>query len=192
MPDINAFKTAALEQGFQEPEIDEFIGQVSPLLEQGFGQQRGGTAGLSSANFGSSTAGGILPFNAPVTQPFGARNPQLERFSGGVNLGADLAVPRGTPLKAPEGDWVVVDSFSGAKEGRRSTNSGSGNTITLQNRLDGSTVTYEHLSKSPLPPGTLVKGGDTVALSGSTGNSTGPHASIISRDESGRLRDALK
>ena len=127
--------------------------------------------------------------DAPLTQRFGNRNPKLERFSGGINQGADFAVPRGTPLFLPEGQWEVRETFNKAREGNRRTNNGSGNVTRVRNTRTGEELLYEHLSVAPHKLGTILKGGEVAGLSGNTGNSTGPHASIAFRDARGRLRD---
>lgn len=135
--------------------------------------------------------GEILPGKNRLTQRFGNRNP-IEKFSGGVNRGVDFGVPRGTAVSVPQGDWVVVEAFGGAREGRRNTNSGYGNSVKLKNRKTGETLRFSHLSKVGVRPGQTVSGGQVVATSGNTGNSTGPHLDIEMTDGRGRLVDITK
>lgn len=126
-----------------------------------------------------------------VTQAFGNRNPNLEIFSGGTNLGTDFAVKKGTPLGLPPGQWQVVDTFNTAREGNRGANSGSGNLVRVVNTQTGESLAFEHLDRVAVRPGQVVPGGTVVGTSGNTGNSTGPHASIPYKDSRGQYRDIL-
>lgn len=125
-----------------------------------------------------------------VTQPFGNRS-SIEKFSGGVNLGADFRVTTGTPLAAPSGEWKVVTASPGF-------NQGSGNIAKIQNTKTGETLGFEHLSNIGVKPGEVITGGTVIGLSGGDqggsgmGNSTGAHASIPYQDAQGRYQDVLK
>lgn len=138
----------------------------------------------------SSAQGSILPGKAPLTQTFGNRS-SIEAFSKGVNLGADFGVKRGTPMALPPGEWEVMTTFSGAKEGQRNANKGSGNLVKVINSRTGEMLTFEHLSGVAVKPGQKISGGTVVGLSGNTGNSTGPHASIPYQDPSGKYHDIM-
>lgn len=126
-----------------------------------------------------------------MTQKFGNYNPGVEKHSGGINLGADFATPTGTPLRVPEGRWQVVEAYGGAREGDGEANYGSGNTVALRNMMTGETLKFEHLSSIGVQPGQEIDGGAVVALSGNTGNSTGPHSSIVYVDPQGRYQDIM-
>lgn len=113
-----------------------------------------------------STAGGpppdgatgwVSPAAGPVTSRFGPR-------LGEVHEGIDIAVPVGTPVLAAQdgtvaavgpaegfGRWVVLDHPSGLR------------------------TVYGHLSTEQVLIGQPVRAGETVALSGNTGDSSGPH-----------------
>ena len=78
--------------------------------------------------------------------------------------GADIAVPEGTPVK-PVAPGVV--SFSGFRPGY-------GNMVIIAHD-DGMVTLYGHNSASFVMEGERVGAGSTIALSGSTGRSTGPH-----------------
>jgi murein DD-endopeptidase MepM/ murein hydrolase activator NlpD len=129
----------------------------------------------------------------PITQKFGNLNP-IEKFSGGFNRGTDFATPAGTKVSVPSGEWTVAEAFGGAKSGGvgNSTNKGWGNSVKLVNRLTGETLRFSHLSSVNLKPGQIVKAGEVVGLTGSTGNSTGPHLDVEATNSNGRLIDVLQ
>jgi murein DD-endopeptidase MepM/ murein hydrolase activator NlpD len=81
-----------------------------------------------------------------------------------MHTGIDITMPRGTPLHATA-DGVV--SFA-------DRNGGNGNIVVIEHGHGLSTV-YAHNSKNSVKAGQAVKRGEVIALSGSTGVSTGPH-----------------
>lgn len=100
---------------------------------------------------------GKIPYGMPIK----GRLTQASR-SGHVAL--DLAAPVGTPVKATMSGRVVYAGWN---------NQGYGNLVIVEN---GKYRTYyAHLSKIPVQVGQMVQAGATIALSGNTGNSTGPH-----------------
>lgn len=78
--------------------------------------------------------------------------------------GIDIAIPTGTPVK-PVASGTVV--FSGSR-------SGYGNTVVVEHD-DGIVTLYAHNSQILVTEGQPVTVESTLALSGSTGRSTGPH-----------------
>lgn len=101
--------------------------------------------------------------------------------------GVDLATPEDVELATPDAGWWVVDSrFVTREDGSPSY----GNWVAISRR-DGLTLGFAHLSRrllsrsdEPLPAGTRF------ALTGNTGNSSGPHVHIrATRD--GRSIDPL-
>ena len=96
--------------------------------------------------------------------PYGPRVHPITRRRK-FHHGIDVALPKGSILKAPADGEVVHKGFS--KSG--------GNTLILKHAKDLYTV-YYHLQKpSALAVGAKVVQGDPIALSGNTGASTGPH-----------------
>lgn len=78
--------------------------------------------------------------------------------------GIDIAIPAGTPVR-PVASGVVVYS---------DTRSGYGNTVVVEH--EGGIITlYAHNSRTLVAEGQAVTTESTVALSGSSGRSTGPH-----------------
>lgn len=134
----------------------------------------------------------VIPTDTKVTQSFGNRNP-IERFSNGINRGTDFSVKVNTPLSVPAGDWMVAESFNGASGGGvgNSSNRGYGNSVVLVNRMTGERIRYSHLNSVNAKPGQLVKSGDVIAYSGSTGNSTGPHLDVEYYNSQGQLSNIL-
>ncbi|MCT7351045.1 LysM peptidoglycan-binding domain-containing M23 family metallopeptidase [Streptomyces sp. 15-116A] len=85
-------------------------------------------------------------------------------WSSGYHTGVDFSVPTGTSLKAVGGGTVVSAGWAGAY----------GNQVVIKLN-DGYYAQYAHLSSLSVSAGQTVTAGQQVGLSGSTGNSTGPH-----------------
>ncbi|MFE6359215.1 peptidoglycan DD-metalloendopeptidase family protein [Streptomyces sp. NPDC057806] len=85
-------------------------------------------------------------------------------WSSGYHTGADFVVPTGTSLKAVGAGTVVSAGWAGAY----------GNQVVIR-LADGHYAQYAHLSSLSVSSGQSVTAGQQVGLSGSTGNSTGPH-----------------
>jgi murein DD-endopeptidase MepM/ murein hydrolase activator NlpD len=85
-------------------------------------------------------------------------------WSSGYHTGVDFVVPTGTSLKAVGAGTVVSAGWAGAY----------GNQVVIQ-LADGHYAQYAHLSSLSVSAGQTVTAGQQVGLSGSTGNSTGPH-----------------
>ncbi|NLM70152.1 MAG: peptidoglycan DD-metalloendopeptidase family protein [Firmicutes bacterium] len=83
-----------------------------------------------------------------------------ERFHTGV----DFAVNSGVPIRAAAEGTVVVSEDA----------NGYGLTVVIEHG-DGLSTLYAHASKLLVKPGQKVRAGETIALVGSTGLSTGPH-----------------
>ncbi|MEV2216827.1 M23 family metallopeptidase [Streptomyces sp. NPDC050997] len=83
--------------------------------------------------------------------------------------GQDFAVPSGTRVMAAHGGTVVKAGGNGAGDGPA-----YGNAIVIRHG-NGTYSQYAHLSRIDVNIGQIVKTGQRIALSGSTGNSSGPH-----------------
>ena len=92
-----------------------------------------------------------------VSSPFGMRN-------GRLHTGVDFRTPTGTTIKASDGGTVIQAGWNG----------GYGYCITIDHG-NGEKTLYAHLSKINVSVGQSVYKDQTIALSGNTGNSTGPH-----------------
>lgn len=110
---------------------------------------------------GSPLAGPLL-----VTQPFGARPEVYAKFKLPGHDGLDLRAETGTAVRAVDDGTVGLASDKGA--------------YGLHYRLVhpwGESV-YAHLSKQLVSQGQRVARGQTIGLSGNTGNSDGPHLHV--------------
>jgi len=105
----------------------------------------------------------LLPVPGLIGGGFGWRR---DPFTGAKQFhrGVDLSAPPGTPVFAPA-DGIVL---AADREG------GYGNVLTISHG-DGMVTRYGHLSAFKAKAGQEVRRGDTIALVGSSGRSTGPH-----------------
>ncbi|KES07482.1 peptidase [Streptomyces toyocaensis] len=83
--------------------------------------------------------------------------------------GQDYAVPTGTPVLATHGGTVVKAGGNGAGDGPA-----YGNAVVIKHG-NKTYSQYAHLSSVNVKAGQIVKTGQKIALSGNTGNSSGPH-----------------
>lgn len=105
----------------------------------------------------------INPVEGTITSSYGSRsNPILNK--GEFHDGLDISVSEGTKVKAVKDGKVIQEG-----------NSKTFGYFVKYSTNDGYTIMYAHLSKILLKKGDNVKKGETVALSGNTGLSTGPH-----------------
>jgi murein DD-endopeptidase MepM/ murein hydrolase activator NlpD len=100
----------------------------------------------------------VLPVQgARLTSTFGPR-------WGSMHSGLDLAAPMMTPEYAVM-DGVVLEAGPA---------SGYGNAVYIQHE-NGDVTVYGHMEEILVQAGQVVKAGDTIALLGNRGQSTGPH-----------------
>ncbi|MFE9833256.1 LysM peptidoglycan-binding domain-containing M23 family metallopeptidase [Streptomyces halstedii] len=85
-------------------------------------------------------------------------------WSSGYHTGSDFQAASGTSVRAIGPGTVVSAGWGGAY----------GNEVVVQHS-DGMYSQYAHLSSLGVSAGQTVTGGQQIGLSGSTGNSTGPH-----------------
>ncbi|MFF3765482.1 transglycosylase family protein [Streptomyces sp. NPDC001922] len=85
-------------------------------------------------------------------------------WSSGYHTGTDFPVPTGTKVKAIGAGEVVSAGWGGSY----------GNQVVIRH-ADGKYSQYAHLSSLSVSAGQSVTGGQQIGLSGSTGNSSGPH-----------------
>jgi murein DD-endopeptidase MepM/ murein hydrolase activator NlpD len=104
-----------------------------------------------------------LPVQGNITSGIGWRHDPID---GAIrhHSGVDIAVPSGTPVKAIAAGTVAFSAVRG----------GYGNLVVIDHG-DGTRSLYGHNSQLAVRVGDEVAAGQVVALSGSTGRSTGPH-----------------
>lgn len=112
------------------------------------------------------------PVSGTISSPFGSR-------WGTTHYGLDIAVPTGTSVKASAAGIVL-----------RSFNNGDYGLFVEIDHGGGWITRYGHNSKLLVKAGDTVSAGQTIALSGSTGHSTGPHVHFEIR-KSGTAKNPL-
>ncbi|RNL73643.1 transglycosylase family protein [Streptomyces sp. I6] len=106
-------------------------------------------------------AGFSAPVAAGTGTPYGKAG---SSWSSGYHTGVDFPVPTGTSVQAVAPGRVVSAGWEGAY----------GYQVVVRHD-DGKYSQYAHLSALTVREGQRVNGGQRIARSGSTGNSTGPH-----------------
>lgn len=99
----------------------------------------------------------ISPVHGRVSSKYGPRGSTFHR-------GVDVAVPTGTKVKAPAAGTVarIYSTDTGGKQ-------------MIVRHANGFKSGYAHLSKFYFGKGAKVSKGRTIALTGNTGISSGPH-----------------
>ena len=120
-------------------------------------------AGSQDGVLAPAGQGSVLPVQGIVTSNVGWRHDPIDGTIRHHN-GVDIAVPAGTRVKAIAAGRVVESGQHG----------GYGNLVTIEHG-DGSISLYGHNSQLKVKVGDQVEAGQIIALSGSTGRSTGPH-----------------
>ncbi|WKX72584.1 peptidoglycan DD-metalloendopeptidase family protein [Streptomyces sp. XD-27] len=114
-------------------------------------------------------------WTAPVDAPMGTPYHQAgSAWSSGYHTGVDFPVATGTGIKAVGSGTVVSAGWGGAY----------GNQVVIRHE-DGKYSQYAHLSSLSVTVGETVTGGEQIGLSGTTGNSSGPHLHFEIRSAAG-------
>ncbi|MFI0915020.1 M23 family metallopeptidase [Streptomyces abikoensis] len=100
-----------------------------------------------------------------IGQPFG----KAGSMWANKHSGQDLVVNSGTPVKAVHAGTVVKAGPNGGGDGPA-----YGNAVVIKH-ADGQYSQYAHMSSVKVSVGQRVMTGQDIGLSGSTGNSSGPH-----------------
>jgi len=109
--------------------------------------------------------GGYLkwPVSGPITSPFGWRIHPIYHYRS-FHTGIDIGVPMGTIVKAARYGKVIYTGYNGA----------FGLVVIIDHGNSLATM-YAHLSRVFVSPGQSVRTLQSIAASGNTGWSTGPH-----------------
>ncbi|MFE5733715.1 peptidoglycan DD-metalloendopeptidase family protein [Streptomyces sp. NPDC056528] len=120
------------------------------------------TGSSSSTGSTASSSGWVAPVaGGGFSTPYRASG---SMWSSGYHTGVDFIASSGTTVRAVGAGTVVSAGWSGSY----------GNEVVIKHE-DGNYSQYAHLSSLSVSAGQSVDGGQQIGLSGSTGNSTGPH-----------------
>lgn len=134
------------------------------------------------ANSKKTYGGYIWPVTTSkrITSPFGSRNTGIAGASTnhkGIDIGG---VYYNSTVYAAKAGTVIISTY----------NSVRGNYVVISHG-SGNTTTYQHLSKRLVSVGAVVKQGDKIGITGSSGVGSGPHLHF-EITENGVLIDPLK
>lgn len=118
-----------------------------------------------SGGYSNATTPSIWPSRGVITSPYGSRIDPVTGSSSTFHEGIDIADDYGTPIVATAAGVVT---FAGYTDG------GYGNLVEIDHG-NGFVTRYGHNSAVVVTPGMTVKQGQTIAVMGSTGKSTGAH-----------------
>ena len=107
---------------------------------------------------------GIKVATLPVTGTISSRYGVSSKIRVSTHTGLDIAATTGTPIKVVADGTITFAAYSG-----------SYGYLVKVDHGNGVETWYGHTSKMLVKEGQAVKAGNTIALVGSTGNSTGPH-----------------
>jgi murein DD-endopeptidase MepM/ murein hydrolase activator NlpD len=138
----------------------------------------------------------LLPKNNPYPLPWlggpfrltqGA-NGKYSHFTPKGRYALDIAMPEGTPIVAARSGMVV--KIENHQSGRG--DNPSGNFVRILHD-DGTMGVYLHLMRNSVAvrEGQRIKLGDKLALSGNTGNSTGPHLHFVVQRNVGMALESI-
>ena len=127
-------------------------------------------ASLSSGGagrYGGSWGGSLLrPVSGGrISSPFGNRRDPFTRTSR-FHHGVDIAVPRGTPIRAADKGLVIHAGWYKATVYGRAV---------IVDHGSGIHTVYAHCSRVAVSSGAVVRRGQIIAYVGNSGRSTGPH-----------------
>lgn len=103
------------------------------------------------------------PVHGDISSSFGKRIHPITGISA-FHSGLDIRIPSGTPVKATADGMVSFSSWG----------EGTGNVVVVEHGR-GLTTVYAHNTRNAVKVGQRVRKGQVIAVSGSTGSSTGPH-----------------
>ena len=156
---VRALKQSALAESRASRE--DYLQEVEALAAQSAAlasRIRAAQTGSTSSGTGAPSAAGLIwPIDGPVVSGFGMR-------WGRMHEGIDIAASSGTPIRAAASGTVIHAGWLG----------GYGNLVVLDHG-NGLATAYAHASAILVAVGQQVSQGETVALVGSTGHSSGPH-----------------
>ncbi|WP_406365733.1 LysM peptidoglycan-binding domain-containing M23 family metallopeptidase [Streptomyces sp. NBC_01546] len=124
-------------------------------------KQKPQSSGSATGAKAPSAAGFVAPVSGGISTQYKVAGAM---WSSGYHTGVDFIASSGTTVKAVGAGTVVSSGWAGAY----------GNEVIIKH-ADGHYSQYGHLSSLSVSVGQSVTAGQSIGLSGSTGNSTGPH-----------------
>ncbi|MYW62848.1 peptidoglycan DD-metalloendopeptidase family protein [Streptomyces sp. SID8379] len=145
--------------------IGSDAGFIKPGTKLAIGGSADGASKASTTATPASTSSSGSGYVKPVVGSIGTQyHSSGSMWSSGSHTGTDFIVSTGTSVKAVTNGTVVSAGNDGAY----------GNEVVIKN-ADGYYSQYAHLSSIGVSAGQTVTAGQQIALSGATGNVTGPH-----------------
>ncbi|MFC7303610.1 peptidoglycan DD-metalloendopeptidase family protein [Streptomyces monticola] len=123
--------------------------------------QSDGDGGAAEAEPAAAANGFTAPVEGAISTSYRTAGGM---WSSGYHTGTDFSVPSGTAIKSVGEGTVVSAGWGGSY----------GNEVVIRH-ADGHYSQYAHMTSLNVSTGQTVSGGQQIGLSGSTGNSTGPH-----------------
>ncbi|MDQ3572967.1 MAG: peptidoglycan DD-metalloendopeptidase family protein [Actinomycetota bacterium] len=156
---VRGQKAGALDQ--VDERAEELHGDISDLSDQIQAQLQESSSSTTSdplpaGPIQSGSSGMIWPVNGPVVSPFGMR-------WGRLHAGIDIAVPAGTPIRAPKDGTIALAAPT----------SGYGN-YTCIDHGGGLSTCHAHQSSFAITSGSVSQG-DVIGYVGCTGHCYGDH-----------------
>ena len=152
--------------------VTSFEDAIAGRLTEG---QKNSYLGYKLSSCGQQVMNPVMEENwaALISSPFGSRYHPIHKEYR-MHNGVDIAVPTGTKIYSAVSGEVTAAGYSDS----------AGYYVSIRNQ-NGYTVTYMHLYSYTAAAGQKISAGQMVALSGNTGNSTGPHLHLAVQDAEG-------
>ncbi len=158
------FEQAAAERNQAEREYNDLRATSQRITDMIRRMEAGGQI------IGQGTGAMVWPLRGEITSPFGWRTHPIfgtQKYHSGLDIGGDY----GDPIKAADEGVVISSGWLG----------GYGYCVIIDHG-NGVTTLYGHNSELWVGVGDRVGKGQTIALCGSTGYSTGPHCHFEVRE----------
>ncbi|RUT03147.1 hypothetical protein DSM106972_054550 [Dulcicalothrix desertica PCC 7102] len=138
---------------------------IGNLIQQRIAAQKAREAAEKAIGKRFTEGTGIFgfPSDAPISSPFGYRTHPVLGYRR-LHTGIDFAGAYGSPIRAADAGTVIFAGWYG----------GYGNAVIISHGK-GITTLYGHSSQLYVSEGQTVQRGQHIAVTGSTGLSTGPH-----------------
>ena len=164
--DISDTKSTISQLEEDEKKQDAMIAQLEAEQKRKQEQSANNSSSSSSSSTPSYSGGQFtwpMPSSTRITSYFGNREAPTAGASS-YHKGIDIACPTGSSVVAAASGVVIYSGYMGS----------AGNALIVDHG-NGVTTCYYHLSSFAVSSGASVSAGQTIAYSGNTGVSTGPH-----------------